>query len=124
VQVLRPVKVAVVVVEDIHVFQLLRSDYLFFEKGSDETVSEGGQGLRDRFCYFEVDDCDFFAFGVFVDPCEVIDAGQFKGKLGENAIDFFLKVGEEGGQSLTGGVVTQDKLEECKVGKFVAVLSE
>jgi hypothetical protein len=124
VQVLGAIEVAGVVVGHVHVLQLLGCHDLLLEQGANEAVGEAGQRLFDGRRQLEVDDCDFLALGVLVEPGEVVDAAEFEGELEEDAADFLLEGGEEGGQALAGGVVPEDEFEEGEVGQFVAVLPQ
>jgi hypothetical protein len=44
------------------------------------------------FCNFKIYDSDFFAFGILVHSCKVIDSRKFKRELDEYAVDFLLKL--------------------------------
>ncbi len=78
VQGLVAVEVSIVVVEYIHVLQLLCGYDLLLEQHPDESVSERNQGFSDMFGHFQVDNSDLLAFGTLVDPREVIDAAQLQ----------------------------------------------
>lgn len=119
-----PIEVAIMVVEDIHVLEFLSGKDFLLQQSPNELVGESNNCIRDVFCDFQVDDCDFLALCTLVQPCEVVDACDLKRVFDKHAVNVFLMIFKDSCESLACGVVAQDEFEESEMGKLMVVFSQ
>jgi hypothetical protein len=112
------------VVEDIHILQFLRDNYFFLQQSPYQLIGEGSQGICDMLGYFKVDDRHFLAFGVLIEPREVVDSCELQWVFREDAVYVCLEVAEEGAETGLCGLVAENEFEESEVGQLVTMFAQ
>ena len=90
------IQIFIVIIANIHFFELTSAYNLFFEHYPHQSIYQFVEFIYSIFLNFRINDNYLFALFVFIKPCEVIDVGDREDHLiqclSDNLLMFFHKL--------------------------------